>query len=61
MKMYGDVEIKLHTLTLALDGGMWSALHSGCFNPKVRAQISPEEETGWAPEQVWISLTFTST
>jgi hypothetical protein len=30
MKMYGE----LHTLTSALDGGEWSALRSGRFNPE---------------------------
>jgi len=25
------VEVQLHILTSALDGGEWSALHGGCF------------------------------
>jgi hypothetical protein len=35
MKTYGGVEIQLHMfLTLALDGGEWSASHPGRFIPR---------------------------
>jgi len=27
----------MHSLTLALDGGEWTALHPSCFTPKERA------------------------
>jgi hypothetical protein len=34
MKVYGEMEVYLHTfLTLALDGGEWSASHPCHFNP----------------------------
>jgi hypothetical protein len=38
MKAYWGSEGKLHTfLTSALDGGEWSASHTGCFTPRERA------------------------
>jgi hypothetical protein len=37
MEAYWRVDVWLHTfLTLALDGGEWSASHPGCFTPRER-------------------------
>jgi len=37
-----------HALTLALDGGEWSASLPGRFTPRERGP-----EAGWVPEPVW--------
>jgi hypothetical protein len=39
-------------LTLALDGGEWSASCSPRFTPGKRPLVSIEQEAGWAPEPV---------
>jgi hypothetical protein len=31
----------MHSLTLALDGGEWSASHPGCFTPRERDPGTP--------------------
>jgi hypothetical protein len=54
MKTYRGVEIQLHTfLTLALDGGEWSASHPSHFTPEKRALVPTIKEAGWNPELVW--------
>jgi hypothetical protein len=38
MKAYRGENVQIHAfLSSALDGGEWSASHSGCFTPKERA------------------------
>jgi hypothetical protein len=37
MKAYWGVELQLHPLTSALDGGEWSASRTGRFTPRERA------------------------
>jgi len=38
--MYGGVDIQLHTfLTLALDGGEWSASHPSHFTPWIKTPL----------------------
>jgi hypothetical protein len=42
-------------LTLALDGGEWSASHPGSVLPWEKdPPIPTEQEAGWAPEPVWM-------
>jgi hypothetical protein len=41
-------------LTLALDGGEWSALRPGCTLAEGKGLVVPTvQEAGWAPELVW--------
>jgi len=41
IKMYGWVEVQLHTfLTLLLHGGEWSASQPACFTPRERVQVT---------------------
>lgn len=43
--MYGSVEVNLHTfLTLALEGGDWTASFAGHFNPGNEPQHEPQGE-----------------
>jgi len=42
-------------LTMALDGGQWSASDPGHFTPG-RTWETTEQEDGWTPEPVWIFL-----
>jgi hypothetical protein len=47
VKIYEGAEVHLHAfLTVALDGGEWSAIISGCFNPEERAPSTNSVE-GW--------------
>jgi hypothetical protein len=53
MKTHRGTEVQLHEyLTSALDGGEWSASHSGRFTPGEKATVPTEQEAGWAPEPV---------
>jgi hypothetical protein len=41
-------------LTLALDGGEWSASRPGhALPPRKEPPVPNEQEAGWAPELVW--------
>ena len=40
------------SLTLALDGGEWSAARPGCFTPG-KDPVPKVQEAGWAPGPVW--------
>jgi hypothetical protein len=53
----GRKEVQFHSfLTLALDGGKWSASHPGCFTPEKQPWVATKKAAGWAPEMVWIIL-----
>jgi hypothetical protein len=42
-------------LTLAVDGGVWLALHSGCFTHAGKeASVTIQQESGWTPELAWV-------
>jgi hypothetical protein len=42
-----------HSLTLALDGGEWSASRPGRFTPRESSPVPIGLEAGWVPEPVW--------
>jgi hypothetical protein len=41
-------------LTLALNGGEYSASCPGCFTPGEESLVPTGQEAGWAPELVWM-------
>jgi len=50
IKMYGEVEIQLHTLTSTLDGGGWSASRSGRFTLDKELWVLTGYNVWWGPE-----------
>jgi hypothetical protein len=54
MKANMGVEVQPHSfLTMALDGGEWSASQPGHFTPSKEPLVATEQEAEWAPEPVW--------
>jgi len=47
------MEVQLHALTSALDGGEWLASRPGHFTPWGKSPLYPLE-AGWAPEPAWV-------
>jgi hypothetical protein len=48
--MYGGMEVWFHEfLTLALDGGEWSASRPDRFTPRKEPLVPIGEEAGWGP------------
>jgi hypothetical protein len=41
VEAYWEVEVQLHSLTSALDGGEWSASRPGRFTPREKAPDTP--------------------
>jgi len=55
------VKVELHAfLTLALDGGQWSASCPGLFTPWERAPVPIGQKARWAPKLVWTTGIYES-
>jgi hypothetical protein len=53
MKPYEDIKVQLQALTLAIDGGEWSASCLSCFTPRTESQVPVIQAAGWAPEPLF--------
>jgi hypothetical protein len=51
--MYSEVEVQLHVLASALDGGEWWISLPGRFIPSQKPPVTIGQKVGWAPEPVW--------
>jgi hypothetical protein len=53
MKMFGEMEVKLHEFsTSTVDGSECLALRPGGFDPEKDLPVPIVQKVGWAPERV---------